>query len=350
MRALAGLLTGLLCAACSSNSYYDASKPHHTPEGFRNNYLQQEMVSSLLKWQWERWRDGLPRPPANNYHFPLEQPDLSWLHNNHSQPSVTWIGHATVLVQINGVNILTDPIFSKRAAPVQWTGPQRKVPPAIRLDQLPHIDVVLISHNHYDHLDRDSVMALNAQKEGAPLFLVPLGMQTWMHDQGIRNVRELDWWQSLSYREVDLHFVPVQHWSARSVTDRFDTLWGGWIAKTKPKTRATDFSVFFAGDTGYSKDFSDIYQRFGAIDLALLPIGAYAPRWFMQPQHVNPEEAVRIHQDLHAKKSLGIHWGTFELSDEALDEPPRALAEAVRKASLPASAFVVLPHGGMLRF
>jgi L-ascorbate metabolism protein UlaG (beta-lactamase superfamily) len=344
------MLLVLACAACSSSHarYENAAAPH-TAQGFQNNYLEQPMVASLLKWQWERLRDGLPKAPANHYQFPLAQPDLAWLKNNHKKTSATWIGHATVLVQLGGVNILTDPIFSERAAPVQWAGPKRKVPPAIALNQLPHIDLVLISHNHYDHLDRNSVLALNAQPGGAPLFLVPLGLQQWMHEQGIRNVQELDWWQGLAFHGLDLHFLPVQHWSARGTHDRFDTLWGGWRVATDAQNKKP-FSFFFAGDTGYSKDFADIYQRFGQVDLALLPIGAYEPRWFMKPQHVNPDEAVRIHQDLHARQSLGIHWGTFELSDEALDEPPRALEKAVNAAGLHANAFIVLLHGGMLHF
>ena len=349
-RSLTTLLVVLACVACSStNSYYAPSKPHHTAQGFKNNYQQGEMVGSLLRWQWERWRDGLPKAPANGYHFPVEKPDAAWLKNNSSQTTATWICHATVLVQIGGVNLLTDPIFSERASPVQWTGPKRVVPPALSINELPHIDVVLISHNHYDHLDLDSVLALNAQPGGAPLFMVPLGVKLWMQAQGIQNVHELDWWQSESVAGLELSLVPVQHWSARSVTDRFETLWGGWVAQTG-KQSTQPFSLFFTGDTGYSKDFADIHRRFGDIDLALIPIGAYEPRWFMKPQHVNPAEAVKIHQDLHARHSLGIHWGTFELTDEALDEPPRALAEAVRQAGLMPEAFIVIQHGGMLKY
>lgn len=339
----------LLCIACTStNSYYDPAKPHHTPQGFRNNYQQGEIGGSFIKWQWERWRDGLPKPPANGYAFPVQRPDVKWLQANRSQAAATWIGHASVLVQMGGLNFLTDPIFSERASPVTWAGPQRKVAPAIAIADLPHIDVVMISHNHYDHLDRDSVLALNAQSGGPPLFLVPLGVKAWMREQGIHNVRELDWWQNLSVSGIDIHFVPVQHWSARGVDDRFETLWGGWFVKSMASQPSSSF--FFAGDTGYSKDFADIYQRLGRVDLALLPIGAYEPRWFMQAQHINPAEAVRIHQDLHAKQSLGIHWGTFELSDEPLDEPPRALARALQEAGITQTRFVVLPHGGMLPY
>lgn len=223
------------------------------------------------------------------------------------------------------------------------------MPPALSLSELPHIDMVLISHNHYDHLDLDSVLALNAQSGGPPLFMVPLGVKPWMQAQGIKNVRELDWWQNENVAGIELSLVPVQHWSAHSITDRFETLWGGWIARTDKKN-SKPFILFFSSDTGYSKDFADIHRRFGAVNLALIPIGAYEPRWFMQRQHVNPAEAVQIHQDLHAKQSLGIHWGTFELTDESLDEAPHALTQAVRAASLAPEAFVVLRHGGMLKY
>jgi L-ascorbate metabolism protein UlaG (beta-lactamase superfamily) len=348
---IAASIALLLTIACSSTLHAgaDSDKSHHTTQGYKNNYFDGEMVGSLIKWQWQRLLAGLPKTPAGGYQFTLEKPDLNWLKNNRSITSATWIGHATVLLQIDGVNILTDPIFSERASPVQWVGPKRQVAPAINITALPHIDVVLISHNHYDHLDLNSVLALNAQSGGPPLFMVPLGVKKWMAQQGIHHVQELDWWQHTKISELTVHFVPVQHWSARSIDDRFETLWGGWVLKNN-RHADKPVSVFFTGDTGYSKDFADIHQRLGDMDLALIPIGAYEPRWFMQPQHVNPAEAVKIHQDMHAKKSLAIHWGTFELTDESLDEPPRALNKAKQQAGLTEEEFVILNHGGMLRF
>ncbi len=347
MRVLRHLALLLLLGGCSyKNPYYDSAKPHHTPTGFRNNYLQGPIGGSFLKWQWERRVAGLPPPPANGYRFPVQRPDLAWLQANHaarpSQLSATWIGHATMLLQLGGLNIVTDPMFSERAFPVQFMGPQRKVPPALSLAELPHVDVVLISHNHYDHLDRDSVQALNRQAGGPPLFLVPLALKPWFAAQGITNVQEFDWWQGLQWRGVQFKLTPVQHWSARGLHDRFRTLWGGWWLKA---TDGDAKSVFFAGDTGYSKDFSDIRQRLGPVDLALLPIGAYEPRWFMHNQHVNPQEAVQIHRDLQARQSIGLHWGTFELTDEALDEPPKALARALAEAGDAPEHFIVLQHG-----
>jgi N-acyl-phosphatidylethanolamine-hydrolysing phospholipase D len=189
---------------------------------------------------------------------------------------------------------------------------------------------------------------LAAQAGGPPLFVVPLGLKRWFASEGITSVVELDWWQSHKLGEVEVVLTPVQHWSGRSLGDRMETLWGGYALF------APQLHVFFAGDTGYSKDFADIRARFadrqgaaagGGFDIALLPIGAYEPRWFMHEQHVNAEEAVRIHLDVGAKASLGIHWGTFELTDEPLDEPPQKLAQARRSLNVPDSSFFTLAVG-----
>jgi N-acyl-phosphatidylethanolamine-hydrolysing phospholipase D len=258
---------------------------------------------------------------------------------------VTWVGHATVLAQLGGLNMLTDPIFSERASPFSFAGPRREQPPGVALAELPHIDAVLVSHNHYDHLDLASVRALARQPGGSPLFVVPLGLQAWFHARGVGHVVELDWWQTHAVAGVDIALVPAQHWSARGLNDRMKTLWGGFAVF------APDCQLFFAGDTGYSRDFADIRERFaerqkdGGFDIALIPIGAYEPRWFMQGQHVNVEEALKIHADLGAKASLGVHWGSFELTDEALDEPPRQLARQRAELGLAEDAFFTLAIG-----
>jgi L-ascorbate metabolism protein UlaG (beta-lactamase superfamily) len=262
---------------------------------------------------------------------------------------VTWIGHATALVQIGALRVLTDPQFSERAFPVQWAGPKRHQPPAIALADLPHIDVVVISHNHYDHLDKNSVLALNRQPGGPPLFIVPLGLEVWLKDIGIDNVRALDWWDSLEVAAAKVTLTPLQHWSRRTLWDSNASLWGGYVVEGL--SNGVSRRVFFAGDTGYSaQHFRDIGAKYGPIDLALIPIGAYEPRWFMQPQHVNPEEAVQVHRDLRAKVSLGIHWGTFQLTDEPLDAPVTELATARTKFGVREDEFFVLQHGGSKRF
>jgi N-acyl-phosphatidylethanolamine-hydrolysing phospholipase D len=328
--------------------------PHHRDGSFQNNYfeLAPRGLLELMQWKLQATRAGLPRPPTTP--TPQVAPELAFLRSNAGagaamQPAATWIGHATVLLQMGGLNVLTDPIFSERAAPVQWAGPRRAQPPGVALAALPRIDAVVISHNHYDHCDVASLRALNQQAGGPPLFLVPLGLKAWLADIGITNAVELDWWHAHTLSGVEIVFTPVQHWSARGLTDRQKTLWGGWAFF------ASDFHAFFAGDTGYSRDFADIRARFagrqadGGFDLALIPVGAYEPRWFMTEQHVNPEEAVRVHQDLGARRSLGIHWGTFELTDESLDEPPRALAAARRQLGVAEADFGVTAIGQTLR-
>jgi N-acyl-phosphatidylethanolamine-hydrolysing phospholipase D len=344
----------LALSACANEPAAVAGQaPHHRDSGFQNNYVEFSTpgLAAFMRWKFQAWRDGLPAPPASK--TPAIVPDLGLIQTNAKAgvrmvPTVTWIGHATVLVQLGGLNVLTDPIFSNRASPLSFIGPERAQKPGLWLHELPHIDLVLISHNHYDHLDDDSVKALAKQAGGPPLFVVPLGLKAWFAKRDIARVVELDWWQSHRLGDVEIVLTPVQHWSGRSPIDRMDTLWGGYALF------APELHLFFAGDTGYSKDFADIRERFaerhsaaqgGGFDIALLPIGAYEPRWFMQRQHVNPEEAVRIHRDLGAKASLGIHWGTFGLTDESLDEPPRQLAQARRSQAVADSAFFTLAIG-----
>lgn len=332
------------------------SKPsHHRPDGFQNNYqpFVPKSLAEVLRWRWEATAGGRPRPPQAP--IPVVAPELAFVQNNSGrtqQPAVTWIGHATVLAQIGGLNLLTDPIFSQRASPLGFIGPKRQQPPGLGLGQLPAIDLVLVSHNHYDHLDLASVTALSRQGGGSPLFVVPLGLAAWFRRAGIQRVIELDWWQSHALQTTrgvaELMLVPAQHWSARGLKDRMATLWGGFALF------APDCHFFYAGDTGYSRDFADMRERFaerqtpalgGGFDIALLPLGAYEPRWFMQAQHVNVPEAVTIHRDLGAKRSLGVHWGTFALSDEALDEPPRVLAALREAEALSEDEFFTLAIG-----
>src|SRR5690606_32291486 len=344
------------------NPFYYPSKPHHRPHGLQNTYdsVRGKRWHELLRWRWEAWRKGLPRPPLAP--IPQLAPDLAFIHANavaglDMQPAVTWVGHITVLAQVGGLNLLTDPMFSERSFPVQWAGPRRHTPPGLSLAQLPHIDVVLISHSHYDHLDEASVRALAQQAGGCPLFVVPLGLKAWMARRGISCVIELDWWDehvlpaTARSNAQSITLTPARHWSARTLTDAMRTLWGGY-AVLSPSCH-----LYFSGDTAYSKDFIDIREHFtarqtaaqgGGFDIALLAIGAYEPRWFMKDQHCDPAEAVQIFQDLGAKLALGVHWGTFQLTDEALDEPPRALQRALREAGLAPERFVTQAIGQTL--
>ena len=342
------------------NRYFNPSKRHHRPDGFQNNYqsFRGKRWNELLRWRWQAWRAGHPRPLSAP--IPVVLADLGFIHANavaglDMQPAMTWIGHITVLAQMGGLNILTDPVFSDRCFPVQWAGPKRQTPPGLRLDQLPHIDVVLLSHNHYDHMDEASLLALSKQAGGGPLFITPLGHQHWFARRGMHSVVELDWWDThvleatARSARIPVTLTPAQHWSARTATDALRSLWGGFAVLSP------DCHLFFAGDTAYSKDFVDIHHHFareqtpalgGGFDMALLPIGAYEPRWFMKDQHVNPSESVQIFKDIGCKRALAVHWGTFQLTDEALDEPPRALATALHAQGLSDGVFSVLPIGG----
>jgi len=327
-----------LSISCASTPRASDSPPHHTEEGFRNNYPHPAKPSFWL-WQWRRLTEGVPENPDGGYQFPVLTPDVAYLAANRSRPTLTWIGHATFLLQLEGINILTDPHFTERASPVSFAGPRRHVPPPMTIAQLPRIDLVVISHNHYDHLDLETVKSLNRQAGGAPLFLVPLGMKTWFNEQGIANVLERDWWQTHTYQDLNVYFTPVQHWSKRTLWDTNKSLWGSWVFEH------ARMRVFFGGDFGYSKDQADVGERFGDIDLALLPIGAYDPRWFMAIMHVNPEEAVRTFRDLRARQAVGMHWGTFRLTDELLDEPPKVLKDVLARAGIPEQDFLVMKHG-----
>ena len=235
-----------------------------------------------------------------------------------------WIGHSTFLIKKEGLTILTDPIFSDRASPFGFIGPKRLIPPAINISALPRIDVITVSHNHYDHLDISSLRKLSKLFPEA-LFFVPNGDKRLLKKNNIKNVHEFDWWNSFKVKNFEFTFTPVQHWSKRGLFDRNRSLWGGWHIKHN------DYSIFHAGDTGYSNDFVQTRLRLGAPKYAFIPIGAYDPEWFMSDSHVNPEEAVQIMLDLEAEKGFGMHWATFTLTDENTIEPKIRLENATMK-------------------
>jgi len=317
-----------------------------TSSGFRNPGMAETEPrwGALLRWQWQRLLSGLPRDVPGGWHPAVLQPDLEPFRARRPEPRIVWLGHDTFLLAVGGTLVMTDPQLSERAGPLSFIGPRRRVPVPVAVGALPHVDIVVISHDHYDHLDRATVLGLNAQAGGPPLFLVPLGAGAWMRGQGIGNVRELDWWDSVNARGLKVVFVPARHFSGRTPFAVNRSLWGGWIVDHPT------FRFYFAGDTGYGPLFREIGRRFAPIDLAAIPIGSYEPRWFMSPMHVDPEEAVRIHLDVGARRSVGMHWGTFQLTDEALDEPPKALARALAAARLPAGAFFTMGFGEVRQF
>jgi N-acyl-phosphatidylethanolamine-hydrolysing phospholipase D len=275
---------------------------------------------------------------------PVRPNDGAFLRENaqHSRPTVTWVGHATLLVQMDHQTFLTDPTWSDTAFPVSWLGPSRFVPPGLALDDLPPIDFVLLSHDHYDHFDLPTLRVL-ARRSASTRFFVPKGNAELLFDEGIHNVRELDWGEVSAVGALGVVCLPAQHWSQRAPWDHRRRLWAAW-AVVGPTRR-----LYFAGDGGYSPDFAAAAE-FGPFDLAALPIGAYEPKAMMQPWHLNPEEALRAARDLGAKRVVPIHYGTFDLSDEPLDEPPRRFRAAAAAAGFTAETARVLEVGETAEF
>ena len=285
--------------------------------------IKWKATSRAAKWpeRVEIVRAPLPNPPA---------PDGL---------AVTWVGHSTFLIRSAAVTILTDPVFSERAGPFSWAGPKRCMAPGVEFDALPRVDAVLLSHDHYDHFDTATLRRLARRDD--PVVLAPLGHRRLLETAGLGRVVELDWWSSHSGPAgLEATLVPARHWSRRSPFDTNRRLWGGYMF------RAGGRLVYFAGDSGYDDGlFLEIRRRCGAPDLALIPIGAYEPRWFMQSAHMNPAEAVRVHRDVGSRRSIAMHWGTFQLNDEGREEPVKALGEALKAAEIPAAEFETLSAG-----
>jgi L-ascorbate metabolism protein UlaG (beta-lactamase superfamily) len=325
-------------------SYADPP-PHHTPKGFKNLYDSSDRsLGDFLRWQLGL---GPKEPPFVSpdqlppYQPNVVKPDLSKIKNpDPDRIQITWAGHSTFFIQVDGANILTDPIFNDRSSPFSFGGIRRVVPPGMKLEDLPPIHVVVISHNHYDHLDKHTVDRLGNK----PTYFVPLGLAQWLKTEKIENIVELDWWQVSSSAGLKFHSVPVQHFSGRTPFDRNKTLWAGWVIEGKTG------KIFFAGDTGYSPVFKEIAERFGPMNISIIPIGTYRPRWFMKPVHVDPPQAVQIHRDLNSHQSIASHWGTFKLSDEPIAEPPRYLEKALRDAGLDEKKFIIMKFGETLSF
>jgi N-acyl-phosphatidylethanolamine-hydrolysing phospholipase D len=297
---------------------------HHAEDGgFRNPWPDSAPhgLGDLLLWARERRKKGrVPTPPRGS--FPTSTPAIAYPRADAAARSATWGGHSTVLLQLAGLNVLTDPVWSERAFPVQWMGPRRVMAPAIARDRLPPLDVVLLTHNHYDHLDKPTVKRL-AREHPAATWIVPLGLGAYIKPWGARTIVELDWWEQTEVKGMSVTATPARHFSARRLGDRNKTLWCGYGLE------AGGQRAYLAGDTAYHPEFGAIGSRCGPFDFVMIPIGAYDPRWFMRIVHVDPEEAVQMYLDLAAPLigaamplMLGIHWGTFRLTDEPMDEPP----------------------------
>ncbi|MEH6578540.1 MAG: MBL fold metallo-hydrolase [Amphritea sp.] len=331
------MAAAVLLPACSTSYTLkgDSRPAHHTDEGFRNIYIENKEASffgfqKMRHFGEDKWADY----DGQGHLVESVDANIRQLNDATDLPQFTWVGHSTVLVQYQGINILTDPIFGQRASPVPFAGPKRVTQPAITLEQLPKIDFVLISHNHYDHLDQYTVERIG----NTATWLVPLGYKSWFKGLGVTNVEEFDWWDEKKVAGARVTATPSQHWTARGLYDRYQQLWAAW------SVQIGDFKLWFAGDTGYNdKQFKEIGDRLGPFDLAIIPIGGYAPRWFMKDMHVNPTEAIEMHHDVKSKLSLGVHWGTFPLTAEPIDEPAEKLKEAAD--SLSETAFITVPLG-----
>lgn len=286
----------------------------------------------LLRWVVERWRKGgLPPLPADG--VPRATHEIAQPVAKVGAVRLTWVGHSTVLIQMGGVNLLTDPIWSRRASPVRWAGPSRISPPGVLFSELPPLDAVLLSHDHYDHLDDPTVRRL-ADRFGGLRWFTPLGYGDWLRERGAARVVEMDWWETaeLSSRAGPLSVtsLPARHWSRRRPFDTNRRLWSSFLV-----SGPSGSSVYFGGDSGYCPAFREIGQELGPFDAAILPIGGYEPRWFMKPQHMSPEEAVQAYRDLGgAGGFMGVHWGGFQLTDEPVLEPPERARAAWKAAGL----------------
>lgn len=302
------------------------------PDGrFRNTVgdLSHGKLNTRLPFFWRRVKvTVLPRKGAS---VRVSDGSEYFASESHGRPTVTWVGHATVLVEMDGVRFLTDPMWSKRASPLPWLGPARRVEPGIAFEDLPTIDFVLISHNHFDHLDLPTLKRL-AQRDPETRFVVPLGNGKLLRDRGISQVIELDWMQHVDLGGVEIHCLPSQHWSKRSLNDDNKALWSSWAVIGDERR------FYFAGDTGYFGGFAEIGEALGPFDLAAVPIGAYEPTEMMRFSHMDPEQAFQAAVDLQARNALAIHFGTFDLADEPLDEPPERFRDEAERRALDSSS------------
>ena len=330
------LLIFILLSSCSSfngSVYLGLKSEHFDGKRFINENSQEEPSGwSLFKWLFNRdrgfWNDFTNAPPGPKPKLFADDGEII----------ATFINHSTVLLQTDSINILTDPVYSDRVTPISFIGPLRHRPPGIKFEDLPKIDIVIISHNHYDHLDLPTLKRLRERFD--PLIVAPLGNKKFLNSQGFEKVVELDWNQDIMIKDkTKLTFVQGRHFSGRGLSDRNRTLWGGYILSSIAGP------IYFAGDTGFGSHFDKIYKQFGEIAFSMLPIGAYRPRWFMKSVHMNPDDAVKAHIALHSKLSMGIHFGTFAQADDGEFEPIKDLQIALKKNHINENEFFVPEHG-----
>jgi len=320
------IISPLMLPAMNAFGQSGSSLPlHHGENGFINTdpAFAEAGFSEMAPWILKK----LPAAFAESEkaEIPREVNDGTLI-NSGKPYTATWIGHSTVLVQMEGKTFLTDPVWSSRVGPFRWAGSPRISEPGMPIEKLPPIDFILISHNHYDHLDEASIEELVDRNPNVKFF-VPLRVRDWFEERGIRSVEELDWWEGATFEGLKIVCTPAQHFSGRWLGDRNQTLWCSWsVLGTK--------RFYFAGDSGYCSHFQNIGKKFGPFDLTLIPIGAYEPRKLMRPVHMDPEEALMTYKDVRGKKLLGIHWGTFVLTDEPADDPPKRMYEAAAKLQL----------------
>ena len=305
----------IFCLIYFSTSISFAEERFSNSDGMKN----EKSLSEVLKWSWSR------EEPKKEFIKTNENINLNSLKDR--EHYALWIGHSTFLINNGDLTILTDPIFSERASPLTFAGPKRLIKPVIKIKDLPKVDVITISHNHYDHLDVNSLRKIQKKFPNVKI-LVPKGDLKLLRNYNLNNGFEFLWWEAITLNNTKFIFTPAQHWSARGLRDRNKSLWGSWFIKNEDK------NIFHAGDTGYSDDFIEIRNRLGAVDFAMIPIGAYDPQWFMSYSHVNPEEALNIAKDLDAKKSIGMHWGTFILTDEPVLEPRERLNKITNQTNI----------------
>ena len=305
----------IFCLIYFSTSMSFAQERFSNSDGMKN----EKSLSEVLKWSWSR------EEPKKEFIKTNGNINLNSLKDR--EHYALWIGHSTFLINNGDLTILTDPIFSERASPLNFAGPKRLIKPVIKIKDLPEVDVITISHNHYDHLDVNSLRKIQKKFPNVKI-LVPQGDLKLLKNYNLNNGFEFLWWEEIIFDNTKFIFTPAQHWSARGLRDRNKSLWGSWFINNEDK------NIFHAGDTGYSEDFIEIRNRLGPVDFAMIPIGAYDPQWFMSYSHVNPEEALSIAKDLDAKKSIGMHWGTFILTDEPVLEPRERLNKITNQTNI----------------